>query len=77
MRTEDLPPPRQLRDRWTVYGKAYEMIREGDAVPTTGRMYTFNREERCYRIKLESTSPDRRYTTRMHERIISSLGFIE
>lgn len=73
---EDIGPPRQLQDGWTVYGKAYELTKEGVTLPIVGRIYSFNHEEQCYSIKLESTAPDRRNSIRMHERIANSLEVI-
>lgn len=77
VRSEDLSPPRLLENDRTVYGKAYELAKEGVPLPTIGRIYTFNHEERCYRIKIESTAIDRRHSIRMQERIANSIQVID
>ena len=42
-------------------------------VLTTGHVYTFVHQEKCYEFRLESTSANPVESIRLHERIINSL----
>ena len=62
--------PRNLPD---ASAKSYQYYTGEVYLLTQGHVYTFIHQDKCYEIKIESTTSDPTGSIRLHERIINSL----
>jgi hypothetical protein len=60
-----------------VYAKEYELATERVEVSTLGHVTSFVHEEKCYRIKLESTSVDTNQSAWLHDRILRTVRILD
>ncbi len=54
-------------------GRFYEYYSDQIRVPTTGHVFTFVHQEKCFELKLESTSSDVFAATVLHSQILNSI----
>ena len=74
---ENISSPASISQLFGNYAKAYERTTAGTNLPTIGRMYRFYMQERCYTLKIESTSQRKSQNKRLHEVIVNSLKLVK
>jgi hypothetical protein len=72
-----LPAPSPSADQAGVYGIGFVRVAAGSRLPTVGRLYTFVHREKCYSIKIESTSARSGDNERLHDRMFRTLQLVE
>ncbi len=72
-----LRPPTMPGEQIPMFGRAYTLQHATAPVPTVGRIYAFTRDERCYVLRLESTTADAVAADRLHDRVFGWLRVLE